>query len=113
MEEMFTGFAADGQSSGDIGARSEAALYGIADGFVFFLDFFADLYAGGVFLSGFGADVGKVVIEYDGAFIDGKRQNEIGIHDSFVGVDHEIRIDPEIESAALARCGDVFFGFCT
>jgi hypothetical protein len=111
VKEMFAGLAADGEASGDVGARAEAALHGIADRFVFILNFFADFYAGSVFLCGFRADVGEVVVEDDGAFVDCERKNEIGVHDAFVCVDHEIWIDPEIERTALAGGGDVFFGF--
>ena len=41
MEEALAGFAADGKAPGDIGARSETALHGIANGHVFVLHFFA------------------------------------------------------------------------
>ena len=113
VEEMFAGFTADGEASGHISTGREAALDGIADGFVFLLHFFADFYAGLIFLERFGADVRKVVVEDDGTFVHGEREDEIGVHDSFVGVDHEIGIDPEIEGAALASGGDILFGFCT
>jgi len=35
-----------------------------------------------------------------------REHHQVGVHDAFVGVDHEIWIDPEIEGAALARGGD-------
>jgi len=111
VKEVLAGFAADGEASGDVGAGAEAALDGVANGFVFLLDFFADLDAGLIFLRGFFADVGEEIIENDGALVDAERQNEIGVHDAFVGIDHEVRIDPKIEGAALARGGHAGFGF--
>ncbi len=111
MEKMFAGFAADGEAAGDVSAGTEASLNGIADGFVLILNFFADFDASLIFLLGFLTDVGKIVVEDDGAFIDGERDDEIGVHNSFVCVDHEIRVDPEIEGAALARRCNIFFGF--
>ncbi len=106
---MFAGFAADGETSCDVSAGTEASLDGIADGFVFILNFFADFDASLIFLFGFLADVGKIVVEDDGAFIHGERDNEIRVHNAFIGVEHEIRIDPKIEGTALTRGGDIFF----
>ena len=106
MEKVFAGFAADGEASGYVGAGVEAALHGIADGHVFVLNFFADGDALAIVRVGGGANVGEVVVENYGAFVDGEGDDEIGVHDAFVGVDHEIGIEPEIEGAALARGGD-------
>lgn len=106
MEEVFAGFAADGEAAGYVGARGEAALDGIADGHVFVLNFFADGDAFAMMLCGGGADVGKIIIEDDRAFIDTEREDEVGVHDAGVRVDHEIGIDPEIEGVALARGSD-------
>ena len=64
---------------------------------------------GGIFPFRFLADIGEIIVEDDGAFIHGERDNEIRVHDAFVGVEHEIRIDPKIEGAALTRGGDIFF----
>jgi len=111
MKKVFAGFAAHGKATGDVCAGAEAALDGITNSFVFVLHFFADFYAGLIFLFGLFADVRKVVVEDNRAFVDSEREDEIRVHDSFVGVEHEIRIDPEIKSAALARGGDVFFRF--
>jgi len=106
VEEMLAGFAADGEASGHVSAGVEAALHGIADGHVFVLNFFADGDALAIVRVGGGANVGEVVVEDYGAFIDGERDDEIGVHDAFVGVDHEIGIEPQIEGAALARGSD-------
>src|SRR5689334_14172288 len=106
MEKVFAGFATDGEASCHVGAGVEAALYGIADGHVFVLNFFADGDALAIVRVGSGANVSKVVIEDYNAFVDRERNDEIGVHDAFVGVDHEVGIEPEIEGAALARGGD-------
>ncbi len=106
MEKVFAGFAADGEAPGDIGAGIEAALHGIADGHVFVLNFFADGDALAIVRVGGGADVGEVIVKDYGALVDGERDDEIGVHHTFVGVDHEIGIEPEIEGAALACGGD-------
>src|SRR6266436_2836856 len=42
MEEVFAGFATDGETPSHVGAGVEAALNGIANGHVFVLNFFAD-----------------------------------------------------------------------
>ena len=106
MEEVFAGFAADAEAAGNVGAGVEAALDGVADGHVFVLDDFADGDAFAIVLFGGGADVAEVVVEDDGAFVGTERKDEVGVHHAFVGVDHEIGIDPEIEGAALARGAD-------
>ena len=106
MEEVFAGFATDGEASGDVGAGAEAALHGIADGHVFVLNLFADGDALAIVRGGGLGYVGEVVIEDYGALVDRERDDEISVHDAFVGVDHEIGIEPEIEGAALARGGD-------
>src|SRR5581483_5653963 len=108
---MFAGFAADGKAAGDVGAGSQPALHGIANGHVLVLHDFTDFYAGGIFLPRLLADVGEVVIEDHGASVHGEGKDEVRVHDAFVGIDHEIRVDPKVESAALARGGDVGFGF--
>ena len=109
VEKMFAGFAADGETSSGVSAGAEAALDGIADGFIFILNLFADFDASLIFPFRFLADVGEIIVEDDGALIHGERDNEIGVHNSFIGVEHEIRIDPKIEGAALTSDGDVFF----
>jgi len=106
VEEVFAGFATDGEASGDVGAGAQAALHGIADGHVFVLNLFADGDALSIARGGGLGYVGEVVVEDYGAFVDRERDDKIGVHDAFVGVDHEIGIEPEIEGAALARGGD-------
>src|SRR5260370_1317768 len=106
VEEVLAGFAANGETSGDIGAGAEAALHGIADGHIFFLNFLADRDALSMVRVGGMGNVGEVVVENHGALVDGERDDEIGIHDAFVSVDHEVGIEPEIEGAGVARGGD-------
>ena len=104
MEEVLAGFAADGKTSCDISARGETTLHGIADGHVLVLDFFADGDAFAMGLRGGGADVGEVVVENYSALIHAERKNKIRVHNTRVGVDHEVWINPEIKCVALA-CG--------
>src|ERR1700722_8810749 len=112
MEKMFAGFAADGQATGLISARAEAALDAVADDDVLLLHEFADLHAF--------ADVGPLIfrgvfeveIKNDFAAVDAERQDQIGIEVAFVPIQHEIRILPEIEGAiAFASGGSAGFGF--
>ena len=110
VEEVLAGFAADAEAARYVGAGVEAALDGVADGHVFVLDDFADGDAFAIVFFGGGADVGEVVVEDDGAFIGAEREDEVGVHHAFVGVDHEIGIDPEIEGAALAGGADFGVG---
>ena len=57
-------------------------------------------------------DVGKVVIEDDFGSVNAARDDEIRIHHAVVDVDHEIRIDPEIECAlAFADFGGFTFAY--
>ena len=111
MEEMFAGFAADREAARYVSAGSEAALDGVADGLIFLLHFFADLDAGLVFLRGLFAHVRKVIVEDDGALIHRQRHHQVRVHHAFIGVEHEVRIDPQIERAALARGRNARFGF--
>src|SRR5580693_9524543 len=110
VEEVLAGFAADAEAAGYVGAGVEAALDGVADGHVFVLNDFAHGDAFAIVFFGGGADVAEIVVENDGAFVGAKGKDEVGVHHSFVGVDHEIGIDPEVEGAALARGAD--FGIC-
>ena len=73
MEEMLAGFATYGEAPGDIGARSQSTLHGIADGHVFILHFFADGDAFTMMLGGGGADVREVIIKNDGALVHAER----------------------------------------
>jgi len=106
VEEMLAGFAADGETAGNVGAGGEAALDGIADGHIFILNCFADGDALAMVLRSGRARVREIIIKNDGAFVYGERKNEIGVHHAGVGVDHEIRIDPEVEGMTLAGGAD-------
>src|ERR1700682_3788025 len=106
MEKVLAGFAAYGEAPGHVGAGAEAALHGIADGHVFVLHPFADGNALAIVLVSSAADIGEVVVEDYGALVDRERRYEVGVHHAFVGVNHEIGIDPQIKGAALTRGGD-------
>lgn len=106
MEEMLTGFAADGEAAGHVGAGSQAALDRIADGHVFVLDLFAYGDAFAMVLRGGGAHVRKIIIKNDGALVHSEREDEIGVHHAGVGVDHEVGVDPKIEGMTLAGGAD-------
>jgi hypothetical protein len=106
VEEVLAGFAADGEAAGDVGARSQATLHGIADGHIFILNFFADGYALVMVLRGGGADVRKIIVKNHRALADSERQNKIGVHHAGVSVDHKVRVDPKIKRMTLARGAD-------
>ena len=110
---MLARLAADREASGHVGAGVEAALYGIANGHVFVLNFFADGDALAIVQVGGMADIGEIVVKDYGAFVDGERDDEIGIHHAIVGVDHEVGIEPEIEGATLTGGGDTGGGIGT
>jgi hypothetical protein len=56
-------------------------------------------------LSGRLGDIGKIEIENNLTPVNCPRDYEIGIHDSLIPINHEIRIDPKIESpGSLANC---------
>src|ERR1700688_4735021 len=94
VEEVFAGFAADREAAGYVGAGVQAALDGVADGHVFVLDFFAYSDAGFVVGFGGGAGVGKIIVEDDGALVGAQGHDKVGVHHAFIGVDHEIGVDP-------------------
>src|SRR5437899_1329377 len=102
MKQMLAGFAAHGESAGNVRAGSEAALHGVADGFVFVLHFFADLDARLIFSLSLFADVREVVVKYHRALVHAQGQNEIGVHHAFIGVDHEVRINPQIKFSQVS-----------
>src|ERR1700732_3696316 len=96
MEKVFAGFAADREAAGYVGAGVQAALDGVADGHVFVLDFFAYGDALAIVGLGGGAGVGEIIVEDDGALVGAQRHDYVGVHHTFVGVDHEIGVDPEV-----------------
>jgi len=106
VEKMLAGFAADGEAAGDVGAGGQATLDGIADGHIFILNFFADGDAVAVVQRGDIVDVGEIVVEDDGALVDAEREDEVGVHDTGIGVNHEVGIDPKIEGVVLAGGAD-------
>ena len=54
----------------------------------------------------------EVKVEDDFCPVNSSRTDEVGVHHTLVPVDHEVRIDPVIESTvALADCGCLLVGF--
>jgi len=106
MEEMFAGFAADGETAGNVAAGSEATLHGIADGHVFILHHFANGDAFAMVLRGRRAHGDKIIIKNDGAPVHPEREDEVGVHHAGVGINHKVRVDPKIEGMTLARGSD-------
>ena len=108
---MLAGFAAHGEPPGHIGARAEPALHGLTDGHVLVLHFFTHLDALAVVWRRLFADIREVIVENDRALVHPRRQDEICVHHACIGVDHEIRIEPQIKRPPLARCRYARFRF--
>src|ERR1700676_3172322 len=70
VEEVLAGFATDGKTAGNIGARAEAALHGIADGHVLVLHLFADGDALAIVLVSGAGSICEIIIEDHRTFID-------------------------------------------
>src|ERR1051325_366987 len=94
---MLSRFTPDRKASGAVSRRIEAALDRLADGPVFGLNLFTHVNASAIPLARVIRDVGEVKIEYHLGFIDAFWANEIRVHHAFIPVDHEVRVDPEIE----------------
>ena len=105
MEEMFSGFAANGKAAGNVGAearpRCTESQMAMSSSCTFSLTAILCICCAAA-----AADVRKVVIENHGALIHAKWQNQIGVHYAGIGIDHKVGIDPQIKSVALARGPD-------
>src|SRR5215470_668089 len=114
MEKMFSRFAANREPSRRIGARSEATVNRLADRDILTLNPLSNGDARQVALPGPLRDVREIEIEDDLGPINSKRDNEVGVHHPFIPVDHEVGINPVVESAgALANGACLRFGaFC-
>src|SRR5215813_8535818 len=111
MEKMFSRFAPDREPSGGIRARSESPLNRLADRHILVLNPLSNGDAREVSLPRPLRDVGEVEIEDDLSPISPARDYQVGIHDPFIPVDHEVGIDPVIESAgALANGACLILG---
>src|SRR5438874_877156 len=97
VEKMYAGFAAHREPSGGIGRRAEPALDRAADCRVFDLDFVAHRDALFVAAASLRRQIREVKIEDHLGPVDCAWQDQIGIHDPFVAVDHEVRIDPVVQ----------------
>src|SRR5882672_3079460 len=110
MEKALSSFAPHREPSGCVGARLEASLNRFADRHVFILDPLRDGDAREVAFAGLLRDVSEIEIEDDLGPINSKRpkwpkwEDKVCVHHSIVPVDHEVGVDPVIESAvALAN----------
>src|SRR5713226_1215052 len=106
---MLAGFAAYGKPSRAVGARVETALHGFADGDVFGLHFFTHSNAFPVMRVFRSAHFFEVKIKYYSTTVNPQRQDKIRVHDALIGIDHEVRIKPQVEGAPLPRrgCGSI------
>jgi len=102
---MLAGFTPNGKAAGCIGARRKTALHGPADGGILLLNAIACLDAGNVARTRGFRNIGEVEIKNDIRVIDATRDDQIRVHCALVAVDHEVRIDPVIESLAAGCDG--------
>src|ERR1700739_1606965 len=102
MKQVLAGFAAHGKPSRHVSAGSQAALHGVTNSHILFLHFFTYFDAGAMVSHGLLAHVGEVVVEHNGAAVHRQRHHEVRVHHTFVSVDHEVGIDPQVEGTSLA-----------
>src|SRR5215470_9982624 len=98
MEQVLACLTANGKTPGKISARGQPLLHGVANSHVFVLHDFADADAFLIAVRCRFAGVGKIVVEDNGASIYRKWEDKVSVHHAFIGVEHEIGIDPKIKS---------------
>jgi len=104
---MFACFATYGKSSSHIGARSNPLLHRFTDAHVFALYLVTGCNARRVVFMPLRVYIGKEEIEDDLAFTSAEGQHQVCIHNSFVDIDHEVGIEPEVPgSISFASSGD-------
>src|SRR5215813_9749070 len=102
---MFPGFAPNREPPGCICARDEAALDGFADRYILSLNSLAYSDAREVTLLGCLRSIRKVKVENDFRPVHSPWTDEIDVHHTLVPVDHQIRVNPVVESEiTLADC---------
>src|SRR5689334_6560419 len=99
MKEMLTGFSSYGKTSCLVSARVESALHGLTDRCVFVLNSLANRNALKIaFPRLSGSYIRKVEVEDHLSLIHTARNHQVRVQDTVVPVDHEVWIDPVIES---------------
>src|ERR1041384_1065611 len=107
MKEMLTGFSSYGKTTCVVSARVESALHGLADRRVFVLNSLANRNALEIAFPRLrGSYIRKVEVEDHFSLIDTARNHEVRVQDAVVPVDHEVWIDPVIEST-------ITFSYCS
>src|SRR5579862_195435 len=108
MEKVFSSFTLYREPASPVGTRCEALLHGLANGDILVLYFVAGCDTGVVVVVSRRRYIGEVKIEENAAHVRPKRQDQVRVHDTFVDIDHEIGVDPEVPGAiALARGGNL------
>src|ERR1041385_7552418 len=109
MKEMFTGFSSYGKTTCVVSARVESALHGLADRRVFVLNSLANRNALEILFPRFrGGYIRKVEVENHFSLIDTARNHEVRVQHAVVPVDHEVWIEPVIQSTiAFAHCSSL------
>jgi len=104
---VLSGLPTYGEAACPIRPGGEATLDRFADGHVFVLNLVAGGDARGVVDVALRTDVGEEEVEDDFAAIGAKGEDQVGIHDAFVDVQHEVGVEPEVPGAvAVAGFGD-------
>src|ERR1044071_3716768 len=106
---MFAGFSSYGKTSCVVSARVESALHGLTDRCVFVLNSLANRNALKIAFPRLrGSYIREVEVEDHFSLIDTARNHEVCVQDAVVPVDHEVWIDPVIESTiSLAHCSSL------
>src|SRR5262245_8017410 len=99
MKKALSRFAPYREPAGRVRARFEAALDRFADRYIFILDSLSDSDAREIAFARPLGNFSEIEIEDDLRSVYTERENEVRIHHSLVAVDHEVGIDPVIESA--------------
>src|ERR1043165_8942801 len=97
---MFACLSSHGKTPSLISARTQAALHRFTNIQIFLLDAIGDFDAGAVLFACGCRHVGEIEVENYLRAIDRDRPNEVGVHHTFVQIDHEVWIEPIIKRGA-------------
>src|ERR1700691_929537 len=90
VKQVLAGLPSNREPSGDISTRMQAALYRLADIDILRLHPVTYGSAVAVVLLAFGTRVSEEEVKQDQTLVRPEWENQVGVHDSLVDVDHEI-----------------------
>src|SRR5215470_62758 len=112
MKQLLACFAPHGEAPRPIRSRLEASLNVFTDSEIFLLNTIANSEALCIVFAASFAHIGEVEVENYAAVIHIDRNHEIRVHVTFIAINHEVRILPEVPGTiAFAGCtrGGIFF----